>query len=250
MFNEMSSNFEHRHAQHVEFLMGFLCYTYPGSILVDIIFRKKFPGCMMDTTIIVVYTICFALCQSKRFNKFIKRPWIMLCIRAIWAADAQRLSLLMLERAVWPNPTFRKGLWVSMCFWMSGPCLRSMEWKACNRHLNRESRQPLYLLLIPGCIALMYLSFLMWFSNCNTLSATPMSMSRCVDEHGNVYALPVYIAMLFSLTDGILTHINMTSRGRLLHRIIPQVQIVQMETNGQSSPIQPHHDHTHTVSQV
>merc|ERR1712007_70001 len=55
MFNERSSKFEHKRAPHVEFLVGFLCYTYPGSILVDIIFRKSFPGCMTDTTIIVVY---------------------------------------------------------------------------------------------------------------------------------------------------------------------------------------------------
>lgn len=162
---------------------------------------------MRDMTVLVVCSICFALCQwKKKVHKDLGEPWIMLCIRAIWGVDAQRLSMLMLERAACPNPTFSKGFWVCMCFWIAGALFRSMELSSrirSDKLVYQEPHQRFHLLSIPGCIALIYLCFLMWFSNCKLMGG--MNVSDCDDEHANVYSLWVYAAVLFHLRDGMLS---------------------------------------------
>ncbi|CAE7408959.1 ftsH [Symbiodinium necroappetens] len=98
-------------------LLGMVCYTYPGAVFSDLLFVPNAPlRALTNNNILLWFSIWYLLIQNSMWvYKSLQQKHVFIWLTTWWLADATRASLLFLERAVAHQPVFARGVWQAGC---------------------------------------------------------------------------------------------------------------------------------------
>mmetsp|Transcript_60943 Transcript_60943/g.145228 ORF Transcript_60943/g.145228 Transcript_60943/m.145228 type:complete len:297 (-) Transcript_60943:111-1001(-) len=191
--------------------VGLICYTYAASFMSEIVFQGISPRCLANDNILFVYTIWFCLIQycDRVYDFFLRKP-IFVLITTWWLADATRVSLLTLERAVTTAPSIAKGVWQAWFWCAVAPLVRCLELAMRGEKIPKLSDiQPntlnafKYPLVSMFLIMLAYFFVLVNFTDCNILGKEgALTMTECGNKYQDIYAAFVYTACILHLVRG------------------------------------------------
>lgn len=194
-------------------ILGFMCYTYPGAVFSDLFFVPNAPlRAMSNNNILALFSFWFLVIQYyEPAYKFLTRKEVFLLLTTWWLADATRASLLFLERSVTPpaTPVFARGVWQCFIWCAAGPLVRVGE-----RCLRGETPPKLdmlqpntlnvlkYPLVAMWAIMFGYLVFMAKFTDCGIFSPGGLTMVECGNRYQDVYAFCTYLACALHLGRG------------------------------------------------
>eukprot|EP00929_Paragymnodinium_shiwhaense_P114406 TRINITY_DN8278_c0_g1_i1.p1 TRINITY_DN8278_c0_g1~~TRINITY_DN8278_c0_g1_i1.p1 ORF type:complete len:353 (-),score=31.02 TRINITY_DN8278_c0_g1_i1:540-1598(-) len=188
------------------YLLGFVCYTYPGAVFSDLTFISGAPiRCMSNNNVLLCYSIWFILVQYVDLvYKFLNNKHVLVILSTWWLADATRASMCFLERAVDAQPVFARGVFQCFIWCGAGPIARLVE-----KGLRGEPLPPLcklqpnslnafkYPLVAMWMTMFSWLVYLGYFSGCNVFGTDDgprIGMVECGAKHDEMYALLTYFS--------------------------------------------------------
>jgi len=190
-------------------LLGMVCYTYPGAIFSDLLFVPNAPiRAMTNNNILMCFSFWYLVIQNfDAVYKFLNRKHIFIFLTTWWLADATRASLLFLERAVAHQPVFARGVWQAFVWCGAGPVARLIEKSIRGEpvpSLDKVQPNSLNFLKFP-LIAMFwnmifYMCYLAYFTDCDLFAKNaPMNMVECGAKHADFYGFCVYVPCLLHL---------------------------------------------------
>eukprot|EP00435_Cladocopium_sp_Y103_P018310 s2971_g4.t1 len=190
-------------------LLGMVCYTYPGAIFSDLMFVSNAPQrALSNDNILWCFSFWYLVVQnSDAAYKFLQQKHVFVWLTTWWLADATRASLLFLERAVAEQPVFARGVWQAFVWCGAGPVARLIE-KSIRGHpvpsLDKVQPNSLNFLKFP-LIAMFwnmifYMCVLAFFTDCGFLSPEPkLDMVECAAAHEDFYGFCTYLPCVLHL---------------------------------------------------
>mmetsp|Transcript_73499 Transcript_73499/g.118601 ORF Transcript_73499/g.118601 Transcript_73499/m.118601 type:complete len:326 (+) Transcript_73499:71-1048(+) len=190
-------------------MLGFVCYTYPGAIFSDLLFVSNAPlRAMSNNNILMCFSFWYLVIQNcDSVYKFLNRKHVFILLTTWWLADATRASLLFLERAVTEQPVFARGVWQAFIWCGAGPIARLIEKSIRGLpvpSLDKVQPNTLNLLKFP-LIAMFwnmigYLVYFAYLSDCNLFAKEgALTMVQCGAKHQDVFAFCTYLPCLLHL---------------------------------------------------
>lgn len=189
------------------YLLGFVCYTYPGAVFSDLTFVAGAPiRCMSNNNIIFFYTMWFLLIQYVEaiYQMFLNKH-VFVILTTWWLADATRASLCFLERAVANQAVFARGVFQCFIWCGAGPIARLIEKGVRGEPMpNLAALQPnsmnafKYPLVAMWLTMMTWLVFLGFFTDCNIFGnddGPQLTMVECGAKHDEMYAYLTYLSM-------------------------------------------------------
>lgn len=194
-------------------LLGFICYTYPGAVFSDLLFVPNAPlRAMSNNNILFWFSFWFAVIQHyEPAYKFLTRKEVFLLLTTWWLADATRASLLFLERSVTPPaaPVFARGVWQCFIWCGAGPLVRVGERCLRGEPVPKlDALQPntlnvlKYPLVAMWAIMFGYLVFMSYFADCGIFRPGGLTMVECGSKYQDVFAFCTYLACALHLARG------------------------------------------------
>lgn len=190
-------------------LLGMVCYTYPGAIFSDLMFVSNAPQrALSNNNILWCFSFWYLVVQnSDAAYKFLQQKHVFVWLTTWWLADATRASLLFLERAVAEQPVFARGVWQAFVWCGAGPVARLIE-KSIRGHpvppLDKVQPNSMNFLKFP-LIAMFwnmifYMSALAFFTDCGFLGPEPkLDMVQCAAAHEDFYGFCTYLPCVLHL---------------------------------------------------
>lgn len=190
-------------------LLGMVCYTYPGAIFSDLLMVPNAPlRAMTNNNILMCFSFWYLVIQNvDAVYKFLNGKHVFIWLTTWWLADATRASLLFLERAVAHQPVFARGVWQAFIWCGAGPVARLIEKSIRGEpvpSLDKVQPNSMNFLKFP-LIAMFwnmifYMCYLAYFTDCDLFAKNaPMNMVECGAKHEDFYGLCVYVPCLLHL---------------------------------------------------
>ncbi|CAK9006868.1 unnamed protein product [Durusdinium trenchii] len=190
-------------------LLGMVCYTYPGAIFSDLMFVRDAPQrALSNNNILWCFSFWFLVVQnSDAAYKFLQGKHVFVWLTTWWLADATRASLLFLERAVEEQPVFARGVWQAFVWCGAGPVARLIEKSIRGEPvptLDKVQPNSLNFLKFPLVAMfwnmIFYLCCLAFLTDCGFLSSEPkLSMVQCGAAHEDFYGFCTYMPCILHL---------------------------------------------------
>ncbi|CAJ1419920.1 unnamed protein product [Effrenium voratum] len=187
-------------------LLGMVCYTYPGAIFSDLVFVSGAPQrALSNDNIFLCFSFWYLVVQySDTAYRLLQQQHVFIWLTTWWLADATRASLLFLERAVAIQPVFARGVWQAFVWCVAGPTARLVE-KSIRGvpvpTLDKVQPNSMNILKFP-LIAMFWnmMVYLAYLTDCQFLSATPkMDMVECGAAHEDFYGFCTYLPCVMHL---------------------------------------------------
>eukprot|EP00933_Yihiella_yeosuensis_P032430 TRINITY_DN26025_c0_g1_i1.p1 TRINITY_DN26025_c0_g1~~TRINITY_DN26025_c0_g1_i1.p1 ORF type:complete len:336 (-),score=54.87 TRINITY_DN26025_c0_g1_i1:79-1035(-) len=191
------------------FLLGFICYTYPGAIFSDLLFVGNSPlRAMTNNNILMCFSFWYLVIQNNdRVYRWLCGKHVFIILTTWWLADATRASLCFLERAVAHQPCLARGVWQAFVWCGAGPIARLVE-----KSIRGEPVSPLEK-VVPNSLnflklpliamfwnMIFYMVWMAYFSDCNLFAKEgALTMVECGAKHQDFYAFCVYVPCLLHL---------------------------------------------------
>mmetsp|Transcript_47702 Transcript_47702/g.85884 ORF Transcript_47702/g.85884 Transcript_47702/m.85884 type:complete len:314 (+) Transcript_47702:48-989(+) len=190
-------------------LLGMVCYTYPGAIFSDLLFVPNAPlRAMTNNNILMCFSFWYIVIQnSEKVYRFLCGKHVFIWLTTWWLADATRASLLFLERAVTHQPVLARGVWQAFIWCGAGPVARLIEKSIRGEPVpSLDKVQPNTLNFLKYPLVAMfwnmifYLCYLAYATECNLFSKdAPMTMVECGNKYQDFYGACVYGPCLLHL---------------------------------------------------
>lgn len=219
LFGNISLRISSDHKRYPNWIMGLiwglLIYTYPASAFSEIVFQGISPRIFGNNTALKVFSTWFLLIQYvDPFYEFCRSKHAMIWITTWWLADATRVSLLTLERAVTCLPTLSRAMWQALFWCAIAPTVQCIEIAARgNKPPSWDAKVPNTLNLLKTPVLTMfliqvgYLLYLMHCTDCNIFGGG-LTMTECGDKYQDVYCAFTYLACIINLTRSYLPHLT------------------------------------------
>jgi len=190
-------------------LLGMVCYTYPGAVFSDLLFVPNAPlRALTNDNILICFSVWYLLVQNSTWvYKFLQRKHVFIWLTTWWLADATRASLLFLERAVAHQPVFARGVWQAFVWCGAGPVARLVEKSIRGEPvpaLDKVQPNSLNFLKFP-LIAMFwnmifYMVVLAYFTDCKFFDAHPkLDMVQCAAKYEDFYGFCTYMPCVLHL---------------------------------------------------
>mmetsp|Transcript_2921 Transcript_2921/g.8267 ORF Transcript_2921/g.8267 Transcript_2921/m.8267 type:complete len:326 (-) Transcript_2921:169-1146(-) len=184
------------------YLLGFVCYTYPGAICSDLFFKHDIVRAMSNNNVMLAYTFWFILIQTfESVYKLLTRKWVFIGLTTWWLADATRASMCFLERAVTHQAVFSRGVFQCFLWCGAGPILRVAEASIRGAPIPPLDKvQPntfnavKYPLVMMWMTMMGYLLYMAFLTDCKIFSGG-LTMVECGKKHDDVFAALVYLSL-------------------------------------------------------
>mmetsp|Transcript_36364 Transcript_36364/g.77427 ORF Transcript_36364/g.77427 Transcript_36364/m.77427 type:complete len:299 (+) Transcript_36364:99-995(+) len=191
------------------FLLGIICYTYPGNVMSDTMFTPGVLRGLSNNNIFMVYTFWYVVIQnSEAVYKFLLTKHVNILITVWFLMDATHASLCFLERSVSPPgpAVFSRG--VFQCFvWCSAAATLQ-----CAEKAIRGAPIPKLSAAIPNTMDVLgnpvicmfwgmffYMLYMMYCTDCNVFQKDGKTLFQCGVEHPDVYVMFHYVPMILHL---------------------------------------------------
>jgi len=190
-------------------MLGMICYTYPGAIFSDLLFVPNAPlRAMTNNNILMCFSFWYLVIQnSEKVYKFLQQKHVFIFLTTWWLADATRASLLFLERAVTHQPVFARGVWQAFIWCGAGPVARLIEKSIRGEPVPAmEKVQPNSLNVLKFPLVAMfwnmifYMCYLAYFTDCKLFEKEgAMTMVECGNKYEDFYGFCVYVPCILHL---------------------------------------------------
>jgi len=190
-------------------LLGMVCYTYPGAVFSDLLFVPNAPlRALTNNNILLWFSIWYLLIQNSMWvYKSLQQKHVFIWLTTWWLADATRASLLFLERAVAHQPVFARGVWQAFVWCGAGPVARLVEKSIRGEPvpgLDKVQPNSLNIFKFP-LIAMFwnmifYMVCLAYFTDCKFFDAEPkLDMVQCAAKYEDFYGFCTYMPCFLHL---------------------------------------------------
>ncbi|CAE7407499.1 ANKRD50 [Symbiodinium sp. CCMP2592] len=190
-------------------LLGMVCYTYPGAVFSDLLFVPNAPlRALTNNNILLWFSIWYLLIQNSMWvYKALQQKHVFIWLTTWWLADATRASLLFLERAVAHQPVFARGVWQAFVWCGAGPVARLVEKSIRGEPvpaLDKVQPNSLNVFKFP-LIAMFwnmifYMVCLAYFTDCKFFDAEPkLDMVQCAAKYEDFYGFCTYMPCFLHL---------------------------------------------------
>lgn len=189
------------------YLLGFICYTYPGAIFSDLVLIGTTPRPMANDNILCCYTFWFLAIQyCEPVYRFLCHKYVFVFLTTWWLADATRASMVFLERAVAHQAILARGVFQAFVWCVAGPIMRVAEMAIRGVPVKPlDAVQPnslnafKYPLITMWMTMLAYMGYLMKFTDCGLFTKDGLNMVECGAKHDDVFAAFTYLGCALHL---------------------------------------------------